>query len=345
MIVYMRAAVFSTKSYDRRYLESANGYSGDPHELVFFEPRLTVDTVALAEGFDAVCVFVNDELDSRVLGRLGEYGVRAVALRCAGFNHVDLAAAGELGIRVVRVPAYSPHGVAEHTVALILALNRKLHRAYHRVREGNFALEGLLGFELHGRAAGVIGTGAIGRQVAMILLGFGCDVTAYDIKVDSELENRGVRYVELDELFRGSDIISLHCPLTAKTHHLIDGRSLGLMKEGVMIINTSRGGLVDTAAVIESLKGGRVGYLGLDVYEEEEELFFEDRSSNLIRDDTFARLLTFPNVLITGHQAFFTQTALEQIAQTTIANLSCIEHGRECGNTVEAAARAAVRGD
>ena len=318
----MKTAVFSTKRYDREFLTAANASA---HELHFFEAHLDESTAPLAAGFGAVCVFVNDAVNEPVAAQLARAGTRLVALRCAGFNNVDLAAAKRHGIGVVRVPAYSPHAVAEHTVGLILALNRHLHRAYNRVREGNFALDGLLGFDLHGRTAGLIGTGKIGAVVAKLLRGFECEVLAMDPLQNPECLALGVRYVTLDELLARSDVISLHCPLTPENHHLIDVAALARMKKGVMLINTSRGALVDTLAVIEALKSGKLGYLGLDVYEEEGDMFFEDLSSTIIRDDVFTRLLTFPNVLITGHQAFFTRNALEKIAATTIANITQFE--------------------
>jgi D-lactate dehydrogenase len=288
---------------------------------------LTLQTSVLAANFPAVCVFVNDELDAQVLTTLATHGVRLIALRCAGFNNIDLAAAQQLRLKVMRVPAYSPYAVAEHTAGLILALNRKLHRAYNRVREGNFALDGLLGFDLHGQTIGLIGTGKIGQIVARIMAGFGCRLLAYDLFPSAECQALGVEYVPLAQLFRQADIISLHCPLTPENHHLINAATLSQMKPGVMLINTSRGALVDTQAVIEALKSGQVGYLGLDVYEEESDLFFEDLSSQVIQDDTFARLLTFPNVIITGHQAFFTRNALERIAEVTLTNISNFEQG------------------
>ena len=318
----MRVAVFSTKPYDEQFLVAANR---GQHELVFLESRLTTATAALASEFEAVCAFVNDDLSADVLRRLAAQGVHVVALRSAGFNHVDLSAAAKLGITVTRVPAYSPHAVAEHAVGLILALNRKLHRAYNRVRENNFALTGLLGFDLHGRVVGVVGTGQIGAVFAQIMVGFGCQVVATDPFPNEACQRAGVRYVELDELVGDADIVSLHCPLTTATLHVIDAERLARMRDGVMLINTSRGGLVDTIAAVEALKSGKLGYLGLDVYEEEAGLFFEDLSDTVINDDVFSRLLTFPNVLITGHQAFFTEQALEQIATTTIANLTAFE--------------------
>lgn len=330
----MKIAVFSTKSYDRRFLENANEKHG--HRLQFFEPRLTEETAILAQGYDAVCVFVHDQLTNETLHKLNAGGVNLVALRCAGFNNVDLEIAAELGMRVVRVPAYSPHAVAEYAVGLVLALNRKIHRAHSRVHEGNFALEGLLGFDLNGKTVGVIGTGKIGEIFAKIMLGFGCKVLAFDPKANPECINIGVRYVSLEELYSDCDIISLHCPLVPQTKHLINKAAVAKMKPGVMIINTSRGLVVDTPAVIDGLKSGRIGYLGLDVYEEEADLFFEDLSNEVIQDDMFARLITFPNVIITGHQAFFTQAAMESIAKTTLSNISAYADGRESGNEVTA---------
>lgn len=328
----MKVAVFSTKAYDRHFLISANRENG--HDLVFFEPHLSSETCSLASGFEAVCVFVNDILDENVLESLVESGVRLIALRCAGFNNVDLITAERLGIGVVRVPAYSPEAVAEHTVGLILSLNRKLHRAHARVREANFSLEGLLGFNMVGKNAGIIGTGKIGTALAKILNGFGCNILAFDPCPNVECEKIGVNYTDSSTLFRESDIISLHCPLTPETRHLINTQAIDLMKTGVLLVNTSRGAVVDTKAVIKALKSGKIGYLGLDVYEEEEELFFEDLSNEVIQDDLFARLLTFPNVLITGHQAFFTREALEAIAETTISNITEFQSNGSCVNQV-----------
>jgi D-lactate dehydrogenase len=328
----MRVAVFSTKPYDERSLRDANG--DEDHELVFLESRLAPATARLAEGHDAVCAFVNDDLGAEVLRQLAAGGTGCIALRSAGFNHVDLATAAELGLRVVRVPAYSPHAVAEHAAGLILTLNRKLHRAAARVREGNFSLVGLLGFDLHGRTVGVVGTGAIGTVFVRIMRGFGCRVVAYDPYPNDECRGFGVAYVELPELFASSDIVALHCPLTPDTYHLIGAPAVAGMRDGVMIINTSRGALVDTVAVIDGLKSGKIGYLGLDVYEEEADLFFEDLSDRVITDDVFSRLLTFPNVLVTGHQGFFTQEALEQISRITIDNLSAVEAGAQTPNEV-----------
>jgi D-lactate dehydrogenase len=330
----VQIAVFSTKSYDRQFLNEAN--VDKQYDIVYFEPRLTLETASLAEGFEVVCVFVNDQLDRLTLKSLARGGTRLIALRCAGFNNVDLVAAAELGIRVVRVPAYSPYAVAEHTLALILALNRKIHRAHNRVRERNFALDGLLGFDLHGRTVGIIGTGQIGQVVARILHGFGCQLLAFDPYPQDALTTLGVRYVELPELLARSDIVTLHCPLTPQTHHLINADSLSKMKAGVMLINTSRGALLDTRAVIDALKSGKVGYLGLDVYEEEADLFFENLSDEVIQDDVFMRLLTIPNVLITAHQAFFTRDAIRQIAETTLQNISAFKHEQPLNNEITA---------
>jgi D-lactate dehydrogenase len=321
----MKVSVFSAKAYDRQYLEAANKAADTPHELVFHDVHLSENSAILAADTPAVCLFVNDHADRATLARLAGQGVRLVALRSAGFNNVDLDAASELGIAVARVPAYSPEAVAEHTVALILTLNRKTHRAYARVREGNFALDGLMGFNLHGKTVGLIGVGKIGVALARILRGFGCHLLASDPIHRDEFESAGGSYVELQDLLTRSDIISLHCPLTAETRHLISAEAISRMKPGVMLINTSRGAVVDTRAVTDGLKSGRIGYLGLDVYEEESDLFFEDMSNQLISDDIFARLLTFPNVLITGHQAFFTTEAVTSIAETTIANITSFQ--------------------
>lgn len=337
----MKVAVFSTKAYDWQFLSAANSLS--QHELVYFEPRLNRDTAILAAGFAAVCVFVHDQVDAPTLEILAAHGTHLVALRCAGFNNVDLKAAADLGITVVRVPAYSPYGVAEHAVGLILSLNRKIHHAYNRVREGNFSLERLLGFNLNGRTVGILGTGKIGLILGQIMKGFGCHLLAYDVYQNPELEALGGKYVELPELFANSDIISLHCPLIPETHHLINAEAIAQMKPGMMIINTSRGGLIDTQAVIDGLKSGQIGYLGVDVYEQESELFFEDLSGEIIQDDVFQRLTTFPNVLITGHQAFFTEEALHNIADTTFANIADIEQGRPCLNEIRAQPEAGAK--
>lgn len=328
----MDVSVFSAKPYDRRFLEAAN-VSG-AHSLNFFEARLTADTAKLAAGSDAVCVFVNDLLDAEILRILADTGVRLVALRCAGFNRVDVREAARLGIHVVRVPAYSPHAVAEHAMALMLGLIRNIHRAYNRVREGNFILDGLLGFDLFGKTVGIIGTGKIGTVMAQILSGFGCRVIASDPVRNATCLEIGVEYVEFDRLVSTADIITLHCPLTPQTRHLIGADSIGRMKPGIVLINTSRGAVIDTRAVIAGLKSGHFGGIGLDVYEEEGDLFFEDLSEHAIQDDIFARLLTFPNVLITGHQGFFTFEALSAIAATTISNISSFEKTGELVNAV-----------
>jgi D-lactate dehydrogenase len=332
----MKVAVFSARSYDREVLtHTANNAPDAQVSFEFFEARLQPQTAILAEGFDAVCAFVNDRLDATVLERLRSLGIRIVALRCAGYNNVDLAAADRLGLVVARVPAYSPEAVAEHTVALILALNRKVYRAYNRVREGNFSLDGLVGFNLHGKTVGLIGTGKIGAAVARILgPGFGCRLLACDPVPNQECVRLGVKYVGLPELFSQSDVLSLHTPLLPETIHLINRETLAQVKPGVMLINTSRGALIDTRAVIDALKTGQIGYLGLDVYEEETALFFEDRSSTVIPDDVFARLLTFPNVVVTGHQAFLTGEALASIAQMTVDNLAGFFATGRCPNQV-----------
>jgi len=335
----LKIAVFSTKRYDREMLSRANAAHG--HELAFFEPRLLPETAALAAGFPVICPFVNDEISREVLTLLAPDGLRLVTLRSAGFNHVDLDAAAEFGITVARVPAYSPYAVAEHAVGLILTLNRQFHRAYARVREGNFALDGLLGFDLHGRTVGIVGTGRIGTIFARIMAGFGCRLLGVDPSPHDEARELGVRYVNLDEALHESDILALHLPLTPETRHLIDARALDRMKDGVMLVNTSRGAIIDTRAVIAALKSGKLGSMGLDVYEEEADLFFEDLSNTVLQDDVFARLLTFPNVLVTGHQGFFTREALANIAETTLANVTAFETGL---GTLERVTAEQVRG-
>lgn len=320
----MRIAVFSTKPYDRTFLAKAN--EGRGHELVYLDARLTAETAPLAAGFAGICVFVNDTLDAEVLQILHGNGTRLIALRSAGFNNVDLQAAERLDMTVARVPAYSPHAVAEHAVALVLSLNRMTFRAYNRVREGNFSLDGLLGFDLFGKTVGVIGTGKIGLIFADIMHGFGCRILAQDPYPSPDAKSF-VEYVALEQLLGQADIVSLHCPLTPETDHLIDASAVAQMKDGVMLINTGRGRVIDTKAVIEGLKSGKIGRLGLDVYEEEEHLFFQDLSQRVISDDQFMRLTTFHNVLITGHQAFFTAEALTNIAETTIANITAFDSG------------------
>jgi D-lactate dehydrogenase len=326
----MRVAVFSTHRFDRQFFDEANATRR--HDLHYLEAPLTPATCMLAQGFPAVCAFVNDRLDETVLLALADGGTALIALRSAGFNHVDLRKARELGFTVARVPAYSPHAVAEHAITLILALNRKIHRAYARVREGNFALDGLLGFDMFERTVGIVGTGKIGLVVARILAGFGCRVLAYDVVPSEEVRAIGVEYVSLDHLWARSDIITLHAPLTPETRHLIDAVAIARMKPGVMIVNTGRGALVDTPALIAGLKSGHIGYVGLDVYEEEEHLFFQDLSSTVIQDDVFARLLTFPNVVVTAHQGFFTRDALRAISETTLDNITAFEEERRSGN-------------
>lgn len=332
----MKVAFFNTKPHDRKSFDEAHERMATPHPLSlhYVEAPLEERTAVLADGMEAVCAFVNDTLDAATLKRLATGGTRLVALRCAGFNHVDLAAARDHGLAVVRVPAYSPHAVAEHTIALLLALSRKVHRAYHRVREGNFALEGLLGFNIHGLTVGVIGTGKIGKIVVRILAGFGCRVLLSDPWPDAECESLGGRYVPLEELLAESDVVSLHCPLTPESHHLIDDAAISRMKDGVILLNTSRGALVDSKAVIRGLKQGKIGHVGLDVYEEEGDLFFEDLSDRVIQDDVFARLTTFHNVVITGHQAFFTAEALRNIADTTLENVREFAETGGCRNQV-----------
>lgn len=316
----MRVLFFSSQTYDQDSFTSAVTSHG--LDLHFQPARLTEDTAALAHGHEVVCAFINDDLNADVLKRLADGGTRLIALRSAGYNHVDLAAAKHLGLAVVRVPAYSPHAVAEHAVALILALNRRLHRAYNRTREGNFSLHGLTGFDLHDKTVGVVGTGQIGATFARIMAGFGCKLLAYDPYPNPELLALGATYLELPELLRQAQIISLHCPLTEQTQHLINSQSLGQLQPGAMLINTGRGALIDTPALIEALKDGQLGYLGLDVYEEEAQLFFEDRSDLPLQDDVLARLLTFPNVIVTAHQAFLTREALAAIAETTLDNIT-----------------------
>ncbi|MBR0550906.1 2-hydroxyacid dehydrogenase [Stakelama marina] len=327
----MRIAVFGTKRYDRQYLTEAN--AGFGHELLFLEPRLDRVTAPLADGAPAICAFVNDQLDAAVLETLAAAGTRIVSLRCAGYNNVDLAAAQRLGLPVVRVPAYSPHAVAEFAIGLLLALDRKIHRAWARVRENNFALDGLIGRNLHGRCVGVIGTGRIGALVARTLkLGFGCEVLASDVAESAELAAIGIRYVSREELFARAEIVTLHCPLTPDTRHMIDDAVIAAARDDLVIVNTSRGALIDTRALIAGLKSKKIRGVALDVYEQEADLFFEDLSNEIIDDDDFQRLLTFPNVLVTGHQAFLTEEALRGIAHTTLANVSEFEAGRPLVN-------------
>jgi|GEM_PF-42644 len=322
----MRCAVYDTKPYDREFLTAAAQDMGV--EFRFLESRLDLETVALAEGVETVCIFVNDRADRPVLEKLKKLGIRHIALRCAGFNQVDLSAAKELGIQVTRVPSYSPHAVAEHTVALLQTLNRKIHRAYNRVREQNFSLNGLVGFDLYGKTVGIVGTGKIGRITAQIFRGFGCEVLVYDVyQSEAWAQENGIAYTSLNDLLERSDVISLHLPLFPGTFHLIDETALARMKKGVFLINTSRGKLIETKALIENLKTGRLGGVALDVYEVEEGIFFEDHSGAILQDDDLSRLLTFPNVLITSHQAFLTKEALGEIARVTVENIRSIGEG------------------
>ncbi|MCW8091431.1 2-hydroxyacid dehydrogenase [Alteromonas sp. ASW11-130] len=319
----MKICVFSSKKYDKRFITEANSAN---YDMQFHAVRLSQDTAILAKGFDGVCCFVNDDINANVIAQLGDQGIRLIALRCAGFNNVDLEAAKAHHITVCRVPAYSPHAVAEHACALILDLNRNIHRAHNRIRENDYSLDGLLGFDLYKKAVGVIGAGNIGRKFINIMQGFGCNIIVSDPQYHPTGSHEPPR-VELDKLLASSDLISLHCPLNSETHHLINKNAIAQMKAGVMLINTSRGGLVDTKAVIDGLKSGKIGYLGIDVYEEESTLFFENYSDTFIQDDIFARLQTFPNVTITGHQGFFTKEALEQIARTTMNNIAQFAKG------------------
>lgn len=316
--------------YDREFFDRYN----TTHDIIYFDAPLNEQTVNLAHDCNAICAFVNDKITAAVIAGLKENGVQLIALRSTGFNNVDIGAAKALGIPVVRVPAYSPHAVAEHALALILTLNRKTHKAYNRVREGNFSLERLIGFDLFGKTVGVIGTGKIGQIFCSNMLGIGCKVLAFDVIANKDMEAAGVEYLPLADILQQADIVSLHCPLTEQTKHIIDQNSIGMMKQGVMLINTSRGALVDTPAAIEGLKTGRIGYLGLDVYEQEEKLFFNDLSENIIDDDDIMHLLSFPNVLITSHQGFFTQEALAEIAKTTLANMDEFEAGINLTNRV-----------
>lgn len=326
--------LFSVKPYDRRGFDRIADESSPSLEIEYVEARLSEQTTPLADGSAAVCAFVNDDLGEQVLERLADGGTKLVAMRCAGYNNVDVEAARRLGITVVRVPAYSPNAVAEHTIALMLGLNRNIHRAHARVRDGNFSLEGLVGFDMAGKTAAVIGTGQIGAIVARLLWHLRCDVLAVDPTQDEHLLDLGVTYTSLEEALERADIVTLNCPLIEETHHLIDTESLARMKPGAMLVNTGRGGLVDADAVVDALKSGHLGSVALDVYEEEGDLFFEDRSGEIIGDDVFARLLTFPNVLITAHQAFLTREALTAIARTTLDNVTTVLAGEVCDNAV-----------
>jgi D-lactate dehydrogenase len=329
----MKIAVFSTKPYDQAYFEK---YAGDnDHEFSFFETALNKVTANLTIDFDAVVVFVNDTVDETVINILSSHGIQLIALRCAGFNNVDIEAAKKKDIKVVRVPAYSPEAVAEHAVALILTLNRKTHKAYNRVREGNFSLQGLMGFNLHGKTVGVIGTGTIGATFCRVMKGFGCTLIAFDINESVELKELGVDFLPLNDVFKQADILSLHCPLNEHTKHMVNKESIVLMKEGVMIINTSRGALINTVDVIDGLSKKKIGYLGIDVYEQEENLFYQDLSESIIQDDVLLRLNSFPNVLITSHQAYFTKEAMDEITTTTLENINAFEKGLELENEVK----------
>jgi len=328
----MRTAIFSTHKFEKDYLVQA---AAGRHELLLLEPSLSLTTASLAHGYEAVCIFVNDDGSGEVLKKLADQGTKYLALRSAGYNHVDIKVAGDLGMRLARVPEYSPYAVAEHTVALMLALNRKLVRAHNRIRDLNFSLEGLTGFDMHNKTVGIIGLGKIGKLVAQIMHGFGCRVLAYDVIQDlAWAGNYGVSYTDIDAICSGSDIISLHAPLNKQTQYIINEERIEKMKKGVMLINTSRGGLINTRDAITALKTGHIGYLGIDVYEEEKGLFFEDHSDEILQDDTIARLITFPNVLITSHQAFLTDTALQNIAEVTMHNLDCFEKDKPCENSL-----------
>ncbi|MBU8896753.1 2-hydroxyacid dehydrogenase [Corallococcus sp. M34] len=331
----MRLAVFDTHRFDRAALDEAN--AGFGHALTYLEPRLEPQTARLAEGFPAVCSFVNDKVNADTLEVLTQGGVRLIATRSAGYNHIDLVAADRLGIRVARVPAYSPNAVAEYAVALVLSLVRHIPRASVRVRDWNFSLDGLVGVDLHARTVGVVGTGRIGRVAARIFRGFGCRVLCYDVNPDPEWERElGVRFAPLDTVFAESDILSLHVPLTPSTLHMVNAEALARMKRGVVLVNTGRGALIDSRALLNALKSGHVGAAGLDVYEEEEGIFFEDLSGQVLQDDVLARLLTFPNVLVTAHQAFLTREALNNIAATTLGNVRAFERGEPLDNEVRA---------
>jgi len=329
----MRVAFFSKKAYDQESFDQL--LPEHEHKFTFFEAKLDYHTASLAKGFDAICTFVNDELDKEILTRLSSLGIHKIVLRCAGYNQVDLETAKNLGFQICRVPAYSPEAVAEHAFALILTLSRKTHKAYNRVREANFSLVGLTGFNLHGKTIGVIGTGAIGKAFCKIALGFGCKVLAFDPSEREDLKSIGVNYVSIQELFQTSQIISLHCPLTSETHHLINKETLKVMNDGVMLINTSRGALIQTKDVIHALEQKKVAYLGIDVYEQEEDLFFQNLSEEILKDEHISRLMTFPNVLITGHQAFLTKEALAEISRVTLLNLDQMEKGKHLENEIK----------
>ena len=328
----MKVAIFATKGYDQESFKKVNEAFG--HELSFYEPKLTSETAVLAAGYEAVCVFVNDQVDGETISKLAEGGTKIIATRSAGYNQIDLQAAEEIGLTVVRVPAYSPNAISEFTIALILTLGRQTHRAYNRVRDNNFELDGLQGFELHGKTIGVFGTGRIGATVLQNLSGFGVNLLAYDIYRNPEVEYLAQYVDDPLEMAKQCDIITLHMPLTPETHHIINADTIAELKDGVFIVNTSRGGLLDTQAVINGLKSGKIGYLAIDVYEVEGDLFFQDLSNEVVQDDVFARLQTFPNVLVTGHQAFLTDRALRNIAETTLQNLTQFAETGQCENAV-----------
>lgn len=329
----VKVAFFDAKPYDENSFNKANQHLG--FEIKYFKEHLSINNVALTKGVDVVCIFVNAIVDNSVIDEIVKNGVKLIALRCAGFNNVDLNAA-QNKVKVVRVPAYSPYAVAEHTLALMLTLNRKTHKAYNRTREGNFALTGLIGFDMHGKTAGIIGTGKIAKILIKTLRSMGMEILAYDLYPDKEFAaNEGVKYVSLNELYEGADIISLHCPLNKETEYIINVDSISKMKNGVMIINTGRGKLINTQDLIDGLKSKKIGSAGLDVYEEESEYFFEDRSNKVMDDDVLARLLSFNNVVVTSHQAFFTHEALENIAETTLKNIHDFVNGKELVNEVK----------
>lgn len=327
----MKIAVFSTCTYDQKFLAKFN----TGHKVIFFEQPLNLQSVVLTQDFDAVCLFVNDKADYEVLEKLKDNGVKLILLRCAGFNNIDLEAAEELGIKILRVPAYSPEAVAEHTVAMMLTLNRKTNKAYNRIRDGNFSLESLMGFNLHGCKVALIGTGNIGKALYKILKGFGCKVVAFDPYPDKNLMAEGLIYASLQDALCDAEIISLHCPLSDQSFHMINAQTLNFFKKGAMLINTSRGGLINTSDVINALKSGQLGYLGLDVYEQESALFFHDLSGEVIQDELITRLMSFPNVLITSHQGFFTREAMQQIAEITFANADAFATGAAMPNEIK----------
>jgi D-lactate dehydrogenase len=330
----MKVACFSTKAYDRQSFDRLLPDSG--HSFSYFEAKLDIHTLSMAEDHQVICSFVNDPIDAVILEKINQLGIKLIALRCAGYNHVDLNTAAQYDIKIVRVPAYSPEAVAEHAMALILTLARKTHKAYNRVRDNNFSIEGLTGFNIHGKTVGVIGTGAIGRAFCRIIRGFGCTIVAHDLVENDEMKELGVQYLPLDEVISQSHIVSLHCPLTPETHHLINTETIAEMKDGVTLINTSRGALVETKAVIKALKTKKIGNLGIDVYEQEENIFFKNLSEEIMQDEQIARLMTFPNVLITGHQAFLTEEALAQISKITLDNITAFAKGEVLENEVKA---------